>query len=420
MPRSQLEALQNELLVRQVGYVYEKAPVFRELCQETGVRPSDIRSAADLPKLPVLEKRHLREFRDRHGDPFGGAACVPTSQLLMANHSTGTSGKPTLFGLTRRDYETIGDVYARVLYSIGFRSGYCWGANGILRWHGYQVAAEYGAQKIGVVPFLMARPPRGDTLPGLFEDWGDCDFNVLGHYQPEFEIPYLRSRPFKPLEIFPNLRFITTGVDLSDARRRIIEEAWGVPFRNTYGSGDQYLAGGECELDQPYFHMPEDRYLLELLDPDTREPVPPGQPGELHVTNLWAEAFPFIRYRMEDIAVAKYETCACGRTAMRLRILGRLAWSVDVGGRRVFNSEVEDVLWSHPELEVVPYQLVRRTRQPQDLLQVRLAKNDGRPELAEEAARLLERRLGVPAQVDFLEEGSIKHGLKMQRLAVVD
>jgi phenylacetate-CoA ligase len=420
MPRGEVEAMQGEQLIRQVRYVFENSPLFRALCDEAHVQPADIRKLSDITKLPVLEKHHLRAFREAHRDPFGGTACVPVDHLYVCNHSTGTTGKPTLFGLTREDFETIGDLYARVLYGIGFRGGYRWAANGIIHWHGYQTAAEYGAQKLGVIPMLMARPPRGETLIGLFEDWSDFDFDILGHYQPEFEIPYLRSRGFRPLDVFRNLRFITTGVDMSDSRRRILEGAWGVPFRNTYGSGDQYVVGGECLIDKPYFHMPEDHYIFEFLDSETLEPVPPGTPGELFVTNLWAKGFPFIRYRMEDVAVAKPEPCPCGRTSLRMRVLGRLAWSVDVAGRRIFNGEVEDVVWSHPRLEVVNYQLLRRRAQPQDRLEVRLAGDGIDGPVAEEAAAMLEERLGVPASVVVIEVDAIPHGLKMQRLLMVD
>jgi phenylacetate-CoA ligase len=421
MPRSELEVLQGERLARQVRHVYDNAPLFRQLYDEARIAPSDIRSLADLHKLPVLEKRHIREFRDVHQDPFGGTRCVPIDQIYLGNHSTGTSGKPTLFGLTRTDFEKIGALYARVFYGIGFRAGYRWAANGILHWHGYQAAAEYGVQKLGVVPMLMAKPPIGESLVGLFEDWGDFDFNVLGHYQPEFEIPYLRSRSFRPLDIFPNLRFITSGVDLSDSRRRIVEGAWGVPFRNTYGSGDQYLIAGECLIDKPFFHVPEDHYIVEILDPVTMEPVQAGQPGEIFISNLWAEGFPYLRYRMEDIAIGKTEACDCGRTSLRIRILGRRAWSVQVGDRTIFNSEVEDVVWSHPDLEVVNYQLIRHKQQPQERLEVNLAKTGGVQRLADEAGVLLEKRFGVPVTVNLLDEGAIAQGLiKMQRLLVVD
>ena len=420
LPRSEIEVLQSERLVHQVRYVYENAPVFRQIYDEAGVKPSDIHGLQDLHKLPIVEKDHLRAFREQHGDVFGGGRCVPTSQLYLVNHSSGTTGRPTVYGLTKRDHDTVSEIFARVLYAMGIRPGYKMTVLSSIHWHGYVIGLESGAQRIGAVPFRIAGGPQ-DVAPTMFERFPDADFDTIISYQPELEMAYIREHSIRPREYFPNLKFLYSAVDMSDARRRMIERVWERPIHNSGGSGDQYYGGGECEHSAPYYHMPDDYFIFEVLDPFTHEPVPPGGTGELFVTNLWAEGFPYIRYRMEDMVTYQTEQCDCGRTSMRLRILGRLPWSVDVQGKRIFSIEVEDVVWDHPQLEAVNYQLVRQRQQPQDQLEVRLAPDEPIPNqdyIAGEVSEALSARFGVPASVTFLEKGAIglKGFIKMQRV----
>ena len=100
---------------------------------------------------------------------------------------------------------------------------------------------------------------------------------------------------------------------MSEPKRRLIEASLGVPFRNSLGSGDQYFIGAECDYCAPNFHMPDDMYVFAILDLETQRPVAPGEIGELVVTNLWAEGFPYLRYRMGDIVTASDAQCPCGR-----------------------------------------------------------------------------------------------------------
>jgi phenylacetate-CoA ligase len=233
----------------------------------------------------------------------------------------------------------------------------------------------------------------------------------------------MRKNGIDPKQLYPSRKMLWSAVDASPARRKLLTDVWGVPFRNQYGSGDQFWMTGECPHDYRDNHAPDDYFIFEVLDPATQEPVPPGETGMLHITNLWCRSCPYIRYNMEDMVTATTEPCTCGRTSTRLRIRGRLAWSVRVGDQYVFTQEVEDVLWASPNMAGSNYQLVRRRSQPQDRLIVRVVPNEAAraPSLEKQLQEALTRQFGVPSEVNFVTSAEITtKGIKMQRVLDVD
>jgi len=425
MPRSELEALQGERLVRQVKWVYENSPFFRDLYERHKVRPEDIRGLQDLTKLPTMSKDDLRAWREKTGDPFCGALCVPQSMLVKTHHSTGTSGQPNVYGLTRKDWDDAADQFARILYRVGLRCGDVtnnW-LESAMGWHGYTMTAE-GARRIGATVFSL-EPDNRSIVPTTLEMLRGVNFSAIFVYHPEIEIAYLHKKHLVPKEIHPNLRFIYSAALTTPARRKLLEEAWGVPYFNMGASGDQYLVGSECPHSLPGLHMLEDRVIVEVLDPATHEPVPDGQIGEVTVTNLWAEGVPYLRYRLEDIAIADRRPCACGSTHVRLTYRGRMAWSVLLEGGRVFSDDVENILWQFPETQFAQYQLVRFAQQPQSRLVVRTTLHRDRvsdeSEFQSRLTAAIQDQLGVPAEVRFVEAGEIGIGtVKFQRVLEVN
>jgi phenylacetate-CoA ligase len=287
-------------------------------------------------------------------------------------------------------------------------------------WHAAARAFDRAFERMGVVKHFFGTPSQ-EVIPHLFESAPEVLglLNVTISLQPEMEVEYLRSRGLEPRALCPDLRILQTGVEMSTARRRLLEDAWGVPVHNHFGSGDQFWMTGQCPADERWNHAPEDYLVFEVLDPITREPVPDGGTGVLHVTNLWMRSFPFVRYDMEDMVAHTAQPCACGRTSRRLQMRGRLAWAIRVGGRWVFSQDVEEVLWAHPELTAPPYQLVRQSRQPQDRLEVRVAV-ELRPALRDELATRLVGALDMPVSVVEIPAGSIGHkGMKVERVVTV-
>lgn len=411
MPRDRLRDLQSERLVEQVKRVYAAGGFFREFYDAAGVKPSDIKSIDDLTKLPIMGKEDLRKYRRASGDPFCGTLCVPVDKLRKVHKSTGTSGDPNVFGVTDKDWDQSADNFARMLWRVGLRPGHRtnnW-LEAAMTWHGYSMTA-WGARKLGATVFTLEFDNRSVVQTNL-ELLAGADLNAIFIYHPEFEVKYLRQHGIRPKDVHPNLEFIYSAFLCTDARRRILEEAWGVPYWNMGASGDQYIPASECNSSGPGLHYEEDQFIVEVVDSKTLEPVSPGAEGEIVITNLWAEATPFIRYRMEDVVSVDSSPCACGSTHARVTYRGRYAWSVAVQDRRVFSDDVENVLWAYPETEFAAYQLVRSKRQPQERLRVNTAvQGSVRPGLKEELDAVLTEELRVPVDVIFVEPESIAVG----------
>ena len=420
MPRPALERLQGERLAEQVGWMAPRSAFFADLWSRAGVGPADVRGLDDLSRLPTFAKDDLRRWRDATGDPFAGTLCVDASSLTFVTHSSGTSGRPNLFGLTLDEYEEMWKIYARTFHTGGIRAGDHAVISGRNLWHAAARAFDRAFERMGVVKHFFGTPAQ-DVIPHMFESAPEVLslLNVTISLQPEMEVEYLRSHGLEPRQLCPALRVLQTGVEMSGARRRLLEEAWGVPVHNHFGSGDQFWMTGQCPADERWNHAPEDYLVFEVLDPVTREPVADGGTGVLHVTNLWMRSFPFVRYDMEDMVAQTTRPCACGRTGRRLQMRGRLAWAIAVGERYVFSQDVEEVLWSHPELTAPPYQLVRQARQPQERLEVRIAV-ELRPALREALGGALGAALDMPVTVVEIPAGSIaRKGMKIERVVTV-
>ncbi|PSR22933.1 MAG: hypothetical protein C7B45_04750 [Sulfobacillus acidophilus] len=423
LPRAQIESLQGMRLVRQVDWVYHNSEFYRQWYSRAGISPNDIHGLSDLTKLPTMSKDDLREWRKKTHDPFSGTLCVPPKLLVRMHHSTGTSGLPNVYGLTQKDWDDVTDQFARMLYRVGIRSGDVtnnW-LESAMSWHGFTMTAP-GARRIGATVYSLEPDNRSIAQTNL-EMLAGADMTCLFTYHPEFEINYLRQRDLDPKTVHPNLRFIYSAALTTPTRRKLLEEAWGVPYWNMGGGGDQYLSESECPYSIPSMHMPEDRTIVEVLDPVTHEPVEPGQEGELTVTNLWAEACPYLRYRLEDIVRADYNSCPCGSTHVRLTYRGRMAWSVEVGGVRVFSDDVENVLWRFPATEFAQYQLVKSPVQPQPRLIVRTTRHADRihdeVRFVSQLEDAIAEELQVPTTVQLVNPGQIGIGtVKFQRVAV--
>lgn len=422
MPRNALRDLQSERLIRQVHHVYNNSAFFREFYDAAGVKPSDIKSIDDITKLPIMSKDDLRRFRGSHGDPFCGTLCVPVGAVKKVHKSTGTSGAPNVFGLSEADWDQSAENFARMLYRVGVRAGYRtnnW-LEAAMTWHGYSMTA-WGARKIGATVFALEFDNRSVVQTNL-ELLAGADLSAIFIYHPEIEVQYLRQHGLVPTEIHPNLSFIYSAFLCTDARRKILEDAWGVPYWNMGASGDQYIPASECHLSAPALHYPEDQFVVETVDSKTLLPVAPGAEGELVLTNLWAEATPFLRYRMEDVVAVNDAPCGCGSTHARVNYRGRYAWSVAVGERRIFSDDVENILWAHPKTEFSAYQLIKEHAQPQDRLHVRsTVRGEAEYGLSELLTDQLERELGVPVTIEFVEPETIAVGtVKFVRVTTRD
>ncbi len=337
MPRKELEKLQLERLKTKVREVYEKVPFYRRACKEKGVTPEDIRSLADLSKLPFTSKL---DFRDNY--PFGLMA-VPLDQVVRVHSSSGTTGKPIVAPYTQKDIDTWAEIMARTLATAGVtredvvQNAYGYGLfTGGLGFH-------YGAERLGatVIPTSGGNTKRQILL---LQDLGTT---------------VLTCTPSYALIIHETA--LEMGVDLRETKLRLgvfgaepwseqmrdeIEGKLGIKAINIYGLTE--VIGPGVSVECPYqcgMHIAEDHFLPEIINPATGEPLPYGEKGELVFTTLTKEAQPVIRFRTKDITSLNPEPCKCGRTHVRMeRVMGRTDDMIVVKGVNVFPSQIESVL----------------------------------------------------------------------------
>lgn len=335
MPRSDMERLQTERLRAVVERTYHRVAPYRELMDAAGVKPEDIRSLADLPRLPFMTKSMMREQY-----PYGLFA-EPPEKLVRLHASSGTKGKPTLVGYTRNDIDVWAEVCARSFCLSGGEPGHVFqNAYGYGLFTG-GLGLHYGVERAGgvVVPASTGGTPRQLLLLQDLQPHGMCCtpsylLTLLDH----MENAGIDSRNL-------SVRYGILGAEpWSESMRREIEERTGMHAVDIYGLSEVVGPGvaNECWEAKDGLHIAEDHFYPEVIDPDTGEPLPFGEYGELVITTLTKEAIPVIRYRTGDIAALIDGKCKCGRTTVRMtRVKGRADDMLIVRGVNVFPSEVE-------------------------------------------------------------------------------
>ncbi len=337
MPRAELEKLQLERLQEKVRYVYEKVPFYRRAFKEKGVTPDDIQTLADIRKLPFTIKL---DFRDNY--PYGLIA-VPPEDIVRIHSSSGTTGKPIIAPYTRGDVDTWSEIMARTLATSGvtkddvLQNAYGYGLfTGGLGFH-------YGAELLGasVIPTSGGNTKRQILL---LQDLGTTVITCT----PSYALIIAETARDMGIDIRESqLRLGVLGAEpWSEKMRQDIEERLGITAINIYGLTEIIGPGVSVECEHKNgMHIAEDHFLVEVIDPQTEEPVPYGQEGELVITTLTKEAQPVIRFRTRDIISLNPEPCECGRTMTRMsRVTGRSDDMIIVRGVNVFPSQIESVL----------------------------------------------------------------------------
>lgn len=354
MGRAQLEQLQLDRLKALVKRVYEKVPFYRQAFQEKGVIPEDIKTLEDLKKLPFTTKKALRD-----NYPFGLFA-EPMENVVRVHVSSGTTGKPVVVGYTQADIEMWSNLIARCLVMAGGTKG-----DRVQNSYGYGLftgglGVHYGAEKMGA----MIVPTSGGNTHRqlmLMQDFGTTILTCTPSYAMFLADEGIAAGiDFKSLP----LRIGIHGAEAwSERMRQQLEEKMNITALNIYGLSEVMGPGVSMECThQKGMHIFEDHFLAELINPDTGEPVPPGQSGELVITTLTKGAFPVIRFRTRDITKFDYEPCPCGRSFVRmLRVTGRSDDMLIIRGVNVFPSQIEEVLLEFgetlPHYQIIVYRV---------------------------------------------------------------
>jgi phenylacetate-CoA ligase len=350
-------------LKQTVARAYAEVPPVRAKLDAAGVGADQIKTLADVVRLPFTVKSELRD-----NYPFGLFA-VPRAELLRLHASSGTTGKPTVVGYTRADLDLWADLMARSIACMGGRPGdvfhnaYGYGLfTGGLGFH-------YGAERLG----MSTVPVSGGATERQVMLMQDFGAHVLGA-TPSYalNIAEVAEGLGVDLRALP-LRCGCFGAEpWSEAMRRDLEAKFGIKALDTYGLSEIIGPGvaSECYEAQSGLHIWEDHFLCELIDPETTEPVPAGESGELVLTTLTKEALPMLRYRTRDITRLVEEPCACGRTHRRMtRVTGRSDDMLIIRGINVYPSQVETFLVGFPGL-APHYQLVLTREGPMDAMTV--------------------------------------------------
>ena len=411
MPVEELKDIQGEKLCNLVKYVYEHSPFYRKRFDDAGIRPEDIKSLDDVTKLPFTYKKDLRDTYPT------GMFCVPNNKLVRFHVSSGTTGKPTVVGYTDNDIKAWTTSLARAMTSIGvgrddiMQIGYGYGLfTGGLGMH-------YGAEETGCT-VLPASSGNTDRQIELMQDLGTTVIGCTPSYFL-FMIEAAKSAGIS-FQDDTDLRVGVFGAEpWSEEMRKRIEESAGIKAYDIFGTSE--LSGPlftECR-EQKGIHIWADQFLVEVIDPDTGEPVPNGERGELVITTLVKEALPLIRYRIGDITVLNWDECECGRTHPRImRVLGRADDMLIVRGINVFPGQVESVLMKIPEVGEHFMIIVDRINEL-DLMKVQIEMTDvGFSDkvndiinLEKKVASALKGVLNIAVKVELVEHGSLPRSM---------
>ena len=411
----ELRALQLQRLKWSLAHAYANSPVYKAKFDEAGVHPDDLQQLSDLSKFPFTTKKDLRDSY-----PFGMFA-VPRGQLARIHASSGTTGKPTVVGYTLKDIDTWAGVVARSIRASGARPG-----DLVHISYGYGLftgglGAHYGAEKLGltVVPFGGGQTERQIQL---IQDFRPDIIMVTPSYMLAIadEVERMGLDP-KAL----SLRLGIFGAEpWTNEMRTAIEARMNIDAVDIYGLSEVMGPGvaNECVETKDGPTIWEDHFNPEIIDPDTGEPVPDGQEGELVFTSLTKEALPIIRYRTRDLTRLLPGTA---RTMRRMqKITGRSDDMMIIRGVNVFPTQIEELLLKRPELSP-HYQCVLTREGPMDNLKVAVECAPGvDPEgiQARAAAKLLQHEIkvyvGSSVEVELKGEGGIERSVGKARRVV--
>lgn len=365
MPQEELRKLQTERLRKLVSYVYERIPFYRDSFDKAGVKPEDVKSLDDLTKLPFTTKQDMR-----NAYPFDMFA-VPREEVRRIHCSSGTTGTATVVGYTENDLKNWGECFGRFIQSAG-----CGKGSVVQVAYGYGLftgglGAHQGAEAVGAIALPMS---SGNTKRQvqLMHDFGTDVLCCTPSYALLIADTAIEEG-YNPAEDFKIHAGILGAEPCSEGMRKEIERKLGIRVHDIYGLSEVMGPGVACECEcQNGLHVCEDQFIIEIVDPQTLEPVPDGQWGEVVFTTLVKECSPLVRYRTRDISRILTGTCECGRTFRRMdRIAGRTDDMMILRGVNVFPSQIEEVITSFPEI-TAHYQIVLTRRGPLDHVELQV------------------------------------------------
>ncbi len=408
MPREQMKIIQGERLSGVIKRIYKNVPYYRNKMQELGLGPGDIRTIDDIKHLPFTTKQDLRD-----NYPFGLFA-VPMNEIIRLHASSGTTGKPTVVGYSRVDIDIWSEVMARTLTAAGAgRDDFVHIAYGYGLFTG-GLGLHYGGELIGasVIPISGGNTKRQLQL---MRDFGSTVLACTPSYAL-YLAEAIEEGGIKRSDL--NLRVGVFGAEPWTVNmRREIERKLQIKANDIYGLSEIIGPGVSFECEhQCGLHINEDHFIPEIIDPETLQPLPEGELGELVFTTITKEGLPVIRYRTRDLTRLNYDVCDCGRSLVRMqKCTGRSDDMIIIRGVNLFPSQIESVLLEMDEA-TPHYLLVVDRINNLDILELQLEVEDRfyMDKISElQALRLkiqnhIESTTGLSVKVKLVEPKSIQ------------
>ncbi len=342
--REEMKEIQSVRLAETVQRIYHNVPGYRSKMQKVGLVPSDIQSVDDISKLPFTTKEDLRNHY-----PFG-MFTVPMSEIVRVHASSGTTGRPTVVGYTRKDLNTWAEVVTRTLVMAGVQR------NDVVQVaYGYGLftgglGIHYGTENLGatVIPISGGNTQKQIQL---MQDFGTTVIACTPSYALHL------AEVMTDMGISPHDLKLKAGIfgaePWSENMRKEIEGKLYLKAIDIYGLSEVIGPGVSCECEcQTGMHINEDHFIPEIIDPETLQLLAPGELGELVFSTVTKEGIPLLRYRTRDLTRLNYEKCACGRTLVRMeKCKGRSDDMLIIRGVNVFPSQIESILLEMSETE---------------------------------------------------------------------
>lgn len=406
MTRPEIEKLQLERLQKTVLHCMN-SPFYKKRFEENNLKPEDIKSLDDLRKIPFTTKQDLRDTY-----PFG-IASVPLEKATRLHSSSGTTGNPTVILHTQKDLDEWANAVARCLHMVGLRpsdvfqnsSGYGMFTGGL----GFQ----YGAERLGMLTVPAA---AGNTKRQIkfMTDFGTTAVHAIPSYAARiYEV--MEEMGIDPRRDTKLKTLIIGAEPHSEEQRRRIEQMLGVKAYNSFGMSEMCGPGVAFECtEQNGLHIWEDYYIVEIVDPETLEPVAEGEVGELVLTTINREAMPLLRYRTRDLTRILPGECPCGRHHKRLdRMKGRSDDMIILKGVNIFPIQIETILLQFKELST-DYLITLETKDTNDEMTIEVELNEMFTDdyarlqsLTREITRRLKDEILVTPHIKLMPKGAL-------------
>ena len=406
----------EQLVVRklkaQLAYCYEKSGFYREKWDAAGVEPSRISSLEDLRRLPLLRKHELRAEQAEH-PPFGRYLCVRRGEVLRIHGTSGTTGRPTAFGVSRADWERIAATHARIMWGAGLRPddtiflGSFFG----LYWGGW--GALIGGERLGATCFPFGAGVPGQT--GQAVEWLAQMHPSAFYGTPSYALrvaEVAREAGYDPVDFGIRVLFFSgePGAGIPSTKRQI-EKTFGGSCIDMGSMAEMspWMTNAEC-TERTGMHLWDDVVYTELLDPVTEEPVGPGEVGVPVYTHLERDSQPMIRLWSGDLSRYTTEPCGCGRTYRRLPdgLFGRADDMLVIRGENVYPAAIEEAVRAAGCEGEFRVEVVRDRTLDELRVRAEAVPGSSDDDLQQAVLGQLKKQLGLRAAVEIVRAGSLE------------